>query len=324
MPENTAFLPRSASGLIDLLYAEALAHDLTYSQRSSGLDVSTQYGMISARIEDEGVRLRLFSEDHGQLHALRDAVNAHVEGRIAVDWEGVRIGRPANFTILTVARIEKISPSFIRLSLNGPTGHFAHGGFHVRLIAPGSGDVMWPEIDKTGRTIWPDKSALPHRPVYTIAGLQNDGVDIDVFCHSNGRTQAWAERMAIGSPVGVVGPGGSGLPEADTLSLWGDETALPSIRRILRDVPGDTVGRVTIAVRQPGDILALEHDGFEIRWIVRDSSTTLGQMLVKEGEPKNGAYLWFASGAQEVAIARSHAAKHGVQKQHSYIAAFWK
>ncbi|WP_299546278.1 siderophore-interacting protein [uncultured Tateyamaria sp.] len=324
MPENTALLPSSATGIFDLLRAEAADHDLTVQTTAQGLDVSTQYGMISARIEDRGVRLHLSAEDEGRLAVLRDAVNAHVEGQFALDWNDVRTGHPANLTILKVADIYPISPSFLRLSLAGTTDHLAHGGYHVRLIAPGAGKIEWPEIDTTGRTIWPDNSPLSHRPVYTIADWRDDSVDIDIFCHDEGRTNTWAATLSVGDPVGLMGPGGSGLPVATRLSLWGDETALPAIRRILRETSGNAVGSVTIAVHEPDDISAFDHAGFDVRWIVRNGAADLAQTLIDEGMREADTYLWFAAGSHEVAIARSFAADHGIGPESRYMAAYWK
>ncbi|QBF33463.1 siderophore-interacting protein [Thalassococcus sp. S3] len=323
MPENTTLLPLPAEPLLDLLRKEAEEHDLECTQTDGWLDLSTQYGIISARIDDGAVLLRLSSETEGELTVLRDAVNAHVSGQFVPKWSNVRTGRPPNLTVLRLAGKTQISPSFLRLTLSGDTHRLTGAGFHIRFVAPAAGKPHWPRIDATGRTIWFDKTPLPHRPVYTIAEVRAGQADIDIFRHEGGRTIAWADSLEVGDPVGVLGPGGSGLPEANRLSLWGDETAMPAIRRILSEAPEDTVGKVTIAVRDPDDIFLWGRRGFEVRWLVRSDPTTLAHAMIADRAGADKAYLWFAAGAAETKIARQHAAELNIAKQRRHIAAYW-
>ena len=54
-----------------------------------------------------------------------------------------------------------------------------------------------------------------------------------------------------GDLVGMTGPGGGDVPEADWYLLAGDETALPAIGRILARLPSLATAVVRIEVDNP-------------------------------------------------------------------------
>lgn len=324
MPENTTTIVGSTREILDLFRKEAAEHNLVLTEGTGGLEITTQYGQIVAIAAKDRVKLALRAETEGNLLIVRDAVQGHLGSGQVLHWTGVQTGHPANLTMLHVASIGRPSPSFIRLRLAGDVAHLAHGGMHVRLIAPAATGEPWPTVTITGRTIWPKQSPLPHRPVYTIAHLQSDAIDIDIFAHKSGRTQLWAKNLRCDDAIGVMGPGGSDMPKAARLSLWGDETAFPAMLRIIADAPKSTKGQATFVVGQKSDARVLHHDRFALRWIVREGPHHLTEILGSERSVYNQDFLWMAAGSEEVRLAREMIAEAGRPKDNTHVAAYWK
>ena len=105
-----------------------------------------------------------------------------------------------------------------------------------------------------GRTRWPEGADALHRPVYTVAAQQDDWLDFDIFRHDGSPTCDWAEAARPGDTVGVIGPGGGWCPEAPRLWLFGDETALPAIARMLDLARGEVRAHLRCAPEDPGPL----------------------------------------------------------------------
>lgn len=324
MPENTTTIVGSTHRILNLFRKEAAEHNLALTEGAGDLEITTQYGQIVAVAEKDRVILALRAETEGNLLVIRDAVQGHLGSDQVLDWTGVQTGRPANLTVLHVASISQPSASFLRLRLTGDVAHLAHDGMHVRLIAPAATGEPWPTVTTTGRTIWPEQSPLPHRPVYTIAHLQDDAIDIDIFQHTSGRTQLWTQHLRRGDEVGVIGPGGSDVPKSKNLSLWGDETALPAMLRIIADASEDVRGQATFVVGDKGDIRSAPQDRFLLRWILRAGPCHMGELLKNERGVHKDAFLWFAGGSVETRMVRELIAEANRPKDNTYVATYWK
>jgi NADPH-dependent ferric siderophore reductase len=170
-----------------------------------------------------------------------------------------------------VARVERVSPSYVRVELAGP--ELAECGVdgplfdqRIKLVFPERGDAM--------RT-------------YTIRDLVGSGADtrlvVDIVVHDpaehSGPGNDWALRARVGDRVGVIAPrrghafgGIEWDPAAATrLLLAGEETAVPAIRGILRDLPADAVGAAFVEVPTAGDLQrdVVAPDGVELTWLPR-------------------------------------------------------
>ncbi|HEV7871884.1 MAG TPA: siderophore-interacting protein [Modestobacter sp.] len=200
------------------------------------------------------------------------------------------------FFSATVASLQRLSPSFLRLTFAGPelTG-FGVGGADQRIklvISHDGGPVRDLLSDGPG---WyqeycglPDERR-PHLRTYTVraARPQLGEIDVDVVLHgvndgSPGPAAGWAAAAVAGDPIVLQGPDRSGTgrawgvewapPAEGTLFLAGDETAVPAISVIIEAL---TAGRRAIAVLEvpeAGDVLSLAvPPGVEIRWLVRGS-----------------------------------------------------
>ncbi|MCZ2818590.1 siderophore-interacting protein [Modestobacter sp. VKM Ac-2984] len=203
------------------------------------------------------------------------------------------------FFAVTVQRVERLSPSFLRITLTGPelTGFGAAGADQrIKLVLSRDGAPVT-DLLTDGPGWYADYCALPddRRPylrTYTVraARPQLGELDVDVVLHGvedghPGPAASWAAAAVPGDPIVVLGPdrpgpGGAAsgrpwgvewAPPADgTLFLAGDETAVPAISAIVESLPA---GRRTVAVLEvpeAGDVLSLTvPPGVEVRWLVR-------------------------------------------------------
>ena len=225
-------------------------------------------------------------------------------GTVLAEPEPLVVHQPVSapeyrFFAARVARVQRLSPSFLRLTLAGDelTG-FGVGGDdqRIKLVLSRDGRPVG-DLLRNGPGWYQEYCALPddRRPylrTYTVraARPQVGELDVDVVLHGvdggqPGPAASWAAAAAPGDPIVLLGPDRPGpgraasgrpwgvewAPPTDgTLFLAGDETAVPAISAILEALPA---GRRTVAVLEvpeAGDVLSLSvAPGIEVRWLVR-------------------------------------------------------
>jgi NADPH-dependent ferric siderophore reductase len=212
----------------------------------------------------------------------------------------LRVAQPAvatpdyRFFPVTVLGVQRLSPSFVRLTFTGPSLRgFGVGGAdqRIKLVFSRDGGPV-EDLLTDGPGWYQDYCALPdeRRPylrTYTVRAARPElaEIDVDVVLHGvadghAGPAADWAATAGPGDPLVILGPDrpGSGRawgvewqpPAEGTLFLAGDETAVPAISAIVEALPA---GRRTIAVLEvptAGDVLSLDlAPGVEVRWLVR-------------------------------------------------------
>jgi NADPH-dependent ferric siderophore reductase len=136
---------------------------------------------------------------------------------------------------LTVARVERLGPTMVRVALCGAELEgFTSLGFddHVKLFFP-SGEPMPPMRDFTPRRYDAEAGELW----------------IDFFHHESGPAASWAAQVAVGQTLSVGGPRGSSIISTEGIDshlLIGDETALPAMGRRLEELPAGARALVVI------------------------------------------------------------------------------
>ena len=230
---------------------------------------------------------------------------------------------------VTVARVERLSPTFLRVTFVGDDlDDFASGGLdqRIKLVLPAA-EGGYGHLVRGGDwyTAW---RALPeeHRCVlrtYTVRSVRGGipglpaEVDVDFALHGEtGPAARWALAARPGDQVVVMGPNGRhGGPYggieftpgagADTFLVVGDETATPAVSAILehlatRAADGHAVkGEVLLEVPCADDVLDLVvPTGVTLTWVVRDGAPH-GERLVPLVQAASARILDGCRGGEE-------------------------
>lgn len=203
---------------------------------------------------------------------------------------------------LEVARVERVSPSFVRIELAGPElAEFGTPGpvfdQRIKLIFPNA-EGRLPSFAGADESWWTTWMEIPEAErgsmrTYTVRDVVGQGTDtrlvVDIVVHEDAATctdhlegtgNRWALQAQPGQRLIVLCPrrghefgGIEWAPgDAERLLLVGDETALPAIRGVLRDLPADARGAAFVEVPVDGDVLddVRVPAGVELTWLPRN------------------------------------------------------
>jgi ferric-chelate reductase (NADPH) len=330
--QTTTLLDVPAELGLQMIRERAVERSLPFEEKSDGLILNLPLGQICASKEKSGLRLTLHASDHMKLHLLQEAVDHRLdEAVVAPDrqWSLTKTGLvPPNLTFATVESCERVHPSYYRVRLSGASlERFSRDGLHFRLLFPPESLVgQWPVVSESGRVEWPGGINQWHRPVYTTRriDLEKGTLDFDVFVHEGGRVTDWCKTLQPGMDAAIMGPGGEWLPDARWIALFGDETALPAIARILESLSEETSGVATIVVSDALDMQRLNTtSGVVVRWLVRGDGISLLDEMKKLEIPDGDRFVWIASERSEVNQARDMLADRGLQKVEMRVASYW-
>lgn len=190
-----------------------------------------------------------------------------------------------------VVRSVRRSPSFQRVTIGGPElAGFSYAGFDhwFRLFLPPrpGAPLVLPQV--RGRVWWQPyldipEDRRPHCSNYTVVDVRRRGehteLDIDVVLHWDegtgelaGPVASWAASTAPGSELAILDQGPLFDPPADATAvhLAADETGLPGLRGILRDLPEHTRGTAIVEVPHVDDVEDLAAPGgMRVSWVTR-------------------------------------------------------
>ncbi|PZO67318.1 MAG: siderophore-interacting protein [Paracoccus denitrificans] len=264
-----------------------------------------------------GARVEISGGERQMVLTLQDSATQLLgdEG-IEVAWDSVAAGALApGLSLMRVTRITQRSPGFTRVRLSGQDAdRFWTGSLHFRLLLPPSGrQPVWPRISETGRTVWPDGDAALHRPVYTTVDHGPGWIDFDVFRHDLSPTCDWTRTVPTGAEVAIIGPGGGRCPDAAEIVLFGDETAVPAISRMLHLGCSISRAHVRAAVHDLGDLANNP--------LVRPTDDLLA--AVGDVARPGGPYIWFAGPDDEARAVRTLLTQRGLKKTEFTSAAYW-
>ncbi|MDF2443962.1 MAG: hypothetical protein JWR01_2165 [Subtercola sp.] len=196
---------------------------------------------------------------------------------------------PQLFTAV-VSRTARLSPSFQRVTITSDAlATFEWNGFDhwFRLFLPPAAGAPLHLPAVTGRGWYKPYLAIPdetrpHCSNYTVADVRTvDGraeMDIDVVIHWDaagevaGGVAVWATTATVGSPVAFLDQGPLFDPPDDMrgVHLISDESGLPALRGILRDLDPQITGTAIIEVPDAADVESLAAPaGVEVTWVVR-------------------------------------------------------
>ncbi|RLP84108.1 siderophore-interacting protein [Mycetocola lacteus] len=212
----------------------------------------------------------------------------------------VRTDRPAYHPWpAKVSAVTELSPHFTRVTFRDDELQFFGTDLldqRIKILFPLPGQALFTLPNLDGNAWWefwrdlPEEERAPFR-TYTVRDVRPalGEVDVDFVVHSVpegsevGPAGKWLLTAQPGDEVYLVGPDARSLEsaigidwhpgDATRLLLAGDETALPAIAGILRDLPADAVGDALIEVPTAADALELEHPtGVAVTLIAREGA----------------------------------------------------
>lgn len=242
-----------------------------------------------------------------------------------------------------VVEAERISPHFVRLTLaDDALADWRDLGFDqwFRLAVPTSDHTRFDNLAETFDTAgYLRYLTLPRatRPVirnYTVREFRPEAreLDIDFVVHGDdGVAGPWAGGLPLGASVGLIDQGcGYRALDTDWTLLVGDESALPALVGILRDLPRDARGHAIIEVPDLDDRQEVDApDAFDVHWIVRRPDAVIGRTALEhlhELPFADGTVNAFAAGESKLATgARRHLVNdRGVPKSNISFCGYWR
>jgi NADPH-dependent ferric siderophore reductase len=201
-------------------------------------------------------------------------------------------------------RVERLSPSFVRVELGGPClADFGVDGAlydqRIKLVFPREGGPLpsFAGADESWFGTWLDRPVEErgHMRTYTVRDVRGEGeatrIVVDFVVHvedgETGPGSAWATNASVGDRVGLMAPrrgqefGGIEFDPgtAGRLLLAGDETAVPAICAVLGQLPWSATGAAFLEVPTAVDVQTPPHPaGVEVVWLPRDGEP-LGSLL---------------------------------------------
>ncbi|WP_421929624.1 DUF2218 domain-containing protein [Neoaquamicrobium sediminum] len=303
-------------------------------------------GTVEAAVGAQAMQFRVQASDETSLAFLQWGVTEHVgefaDGPVPdVVWQGgISAGAPLPyFREMRVARAAQVTPRMRRLTLAGDDlRRFSYGGLHMRLLlAPKKGiNPVWPVMAADGRQAWPE-GPRPVNRVYTIRRIDVEAgeIDVDFVLHEGDAMPGatFAAEAAAGDVVGMTGPGGGELRDADWCVLAGDETALPAIGRMLEEMPA---GRKVVAMIEIADDAERQpltsRADLDLRWLSREgrpagTTTLLADAVKSLALPQDGRSVFIWAGCEHAAAReiRTYLRKEcDLPRGSSLIAAYWR
>ncbi len=322
--------------IVALILKEVTEHEIPFRQREGGISIEVENGRVDADFGADGFRVIIAASAVARAHEMREALlhvleHASPDFLGAIKWSGdlPQGDVPPNVRFATVVQVERLSPNFQRVTLSCErVREFTEGGMHFRLLMPKPDrKPVWPYLDENQRTVWASGEDALHNPAFTFATIDVEvgTFTFDVYEHEGGQTTQWARAASRGDLIGLVGPGGGGLPQGDKIVLAGDETALPAIRRILENSSSDRTGQVFLETGDDADRLPLTHpSGVSVEWLDRSSNLLLDRILSAPlPGPEESRFVWIAGERELARKARKHMREQGFSPRDSYVSAYW-
>ncbi|GAA2238992.1 siderophore-interacting protein [Herbiconiux moechotypicola] len=242
-----------------------------------------------------------------------------------------------------VLRTERVTPHMVRVTLGGGgLDRFEFKGFDqwFRLAVPVDDTTRFDNLpDRYGMAGWLKYLTLPKgtRPVirnYTVRAYRSDPaeLDIDFVVHgTSGVAAPWAAAAKAGDEIAFIDQGCGWKPvPSDWQLLVADETGLPAVAGILRDLPRDARGHAIIELFDFADQQELgAPEGFTVHWLLRDEGSAPGSAALPALaalEFEAGSVYAFTVGESALATgARRHlVSERGVPKSNVTFCGYWK
>lgn len=297
-------------------------------------------------LTDDGTLVDVEASSLESLYFVRVAVASHIlefaePAAPTIVWsgDGGEMARPPNFQILRITDVQDITPHMRRITFHGDNvARFAGmDALHLNVLCqhPDLAAPQWPTVGSNGLAQWEDPERRPSLRKYTVRSLDaaTGSLDIDFVLHADaGPGSAFAKTAQIGAEIGVIGPGGGGLVDADWYLFAGDETALPAIARMLERLPARARGKAFIEVADKAEVQQLKFQaGIELTWLCRDGAAAGTTALLIDAvrgsmPPDDGSsvYVWAGCEFATFRQIRSHCRTElRLKKDEHLVVSYW-
>ena len=297
---------------------------------TSKIIITAPLGEVTFIGDENSTQIRFLAPTNPELQLFKELYADRISNlglAEMIKWDPPSASIPLNQIRCEVVSCTNISRNFLRLRLRGEFTNFQNNnaGLHFRFLLGPKG-FEWPSLDQNGLTSWPGGISKWHRPVFTVRRISDaaDWIDVDIALHQGGRVTKWLNEIKIGEKIAINGPSGSKMPKADQMFLFGDETAMPVIMRIIENVPINTEVWATIALRDPEDLQKFTMDEKLFIEVVdmRDKEKLLNA-LKESIELMCGGYLFFAAEKTQAVKARELIRSIPVSVGTAKIASYW-
>jgi NADPH-dependent ferric siderophore reductase len=324
--------------------------DATVDRRPDGFVFQYPFGAAFLGTGSDSFTMEVTAENADGLQRVRELVTVAVQiyakaESPAIVWRGDLAGdnRLATFRKMRVLGVDEVTPRMRRVRLQGDdlARYGAFGGMHLRLLFPtlDNPDPVWPLAGPNGQPLWPDEKRRPAARVYTIRRLDvaEGWMDIDFVVHGDGDGcegigSAWAMNARPGDEIGIIGPVGRPVREADWYVLGCDETGLPAVSRLLERMAPETRGVAFIEVADGSERQEIRHPkGVALNWIHRDGVPAgehgeLADAVARvEWPADSNCFGWFAAEAEPVRRLREYwrgTLSYG--RDQTLVAGYWR
>lgn len=169
---------------------------------------------------------------------------------------------------------------------------------------------------------------------YTVRQFRTDPMELDVdfLVHgSDGVAGPWAASVEPGTHAALIdqGCGWNPLPAAQTV-LAADESGLPAVAGILRDMPRDAAGYALIELQDLADRQQVTGpEGIQVRWLERDpdaapGSAALPALAALDLDTEDLQAFAVGESALATGARRQLVRERGVSKDRVTFSGYWR
>ncbi len=337
-------LPKDAPKMLDEVCEHFVEH-AEVRRTENAATLTSEIGVAHMRLDGGRLFIDLACPSDGALQMSRTVIAEHLfyfagEDPLELTWsEPATRTRLANLHEVTVVSAEDVTPHMRRVVFAcADVKPFIGGGMHVRLLVPPKGRApVWPGLRDDGRIAWPEAEDALLVRVYTIRAVDAERGElwIDFLQHPLPGVPTpgadFARDAQPGDRLALLGPGGGDLPQAGTIFLAGDESALPAIARIAAEVPAGTRMQAIIEVADAAEEQPLPTAGtLDVRWLHRTTytagarnvlaRTTIEALSAVDG----GTFVWVACEREDVRLVRAFLKGREHDRKRIYAAWYWE
>lgn len=331
---------------IDRITDRLQSFEAAVLQEQQRVDFRFAFGDASFDMKPGVLVMRANADDRDGLARIKDLLATAVqvyakEDRPEIVWTGdlAQETHLAQFREMTVVQIGNLTPHMRRIRLAGnDLGRFGKfGGMHIRMLFPTKAvpDPVWPTLGSNGLPQWPADDRRPSARVYTIRSLDVAAglMDVDFLVHEGESVgSAWALQAQPGQKVGIMGPLGRPVRQADWYVLGADETGLPAVGRLLETLPARTKGVAFVEIADAGEKQSINNaTEIELHWLERNGvpageDDRLAREVLSVQWPQYGsAFGWFAAEAEAAKTVRDQwRGPMGRGRDQTIAAAYWR